>query len=1343
MKRITDFLIKRRFVILIVMLVLTAVSGVLAVRVPINRDRTKYLSDDSNMKQGISIMESAFPEAAEKASIRVMFDNLTTEQIVDVKAKLEAIPNVSSVTYEANNNDYNKDNHTLFVVNSKYDYNTEEEAAIEAALESGFPKFTMTFQNNDIPTTEVPIWLILVALTLAVIILVIMSPSWLDPMLFLITIGIAVVINFGTNIILPYIDEMTATVGPVLQLVLSMDYSVILMNRYRQEKQLHDDKVEAMKAALAGSLSSIASSSLTTVVGLLALVFLSFKLGPELGIVLSKGVFISMLCVFTILPALILATDKWLEKAKKRSLHIPVGRLASFSHKARYIMPAVFAVLLVGSMILQNSTHIVFTEGSEDSLAEIFPKENTVAVIYPTENEEKTGQIISELEKDERISSILGYSNTLGKEMNAEEMRDAIGKLSDGVKLDEDVVRMLYFIYQDGELPKLSVGNFLNFISDSVLPNETLSEYIDDTLRDNIGYLKKLSDKDRLTTEMTAKEMADFFGLKEEDTKNLYLYYSIQNGVSDSGTMTLPGFVDYVLNTVAKDETYGAMFDSESLSSLRHLQTYTDIDSVQKNRTASELASVLDIDEGTVKTVFMLHNTGDISGKTMRISDFSAFLCDHMLKDAIFSGSFDETAKAQAQTMNSLIRLAVSGQSLSSDRMAEALGMEEERISGLYYLYFSTDNAFRQEVSEKKMSVADFLVLMKANASAEQAAQLAQMEQLINLALSDQELDAAAMVSATGMTEDAVTGIYMMNSKDTMSLSEFLNSALQLSPDDPGLQQMNNIVQLTASGMAMDADTLASVFGIETAQVHQLFGLALSRQKTVPLADFTDFLVHSVLTNDAYAGNFTEQQAAQLQQMNQIVQLAVSETQLDASALAQIFGMDEALIKTVVRLYYGADISNKTMSLKSFTDFILSDPLIKSRMDSESLSRLRFLQSIIHASVNKTKFTSKELASLLGMDASQTEQLYILHMSDPASQKLTPQSFVAFAAENILDNEDFADYFDRQAVDELRLGHTLIEAVVSGKEYSAVEMSDLFTSMTQEVSENEIEVMYLYYGGLNDTDSETRLTIPQLLAFLTDDMLNDKRFTDFFDENTKAEIRSSESEMKSATSQMSGETYSRLVLTSDYPYESPETEEYITKVKSLCENNLGEYYLVGNSVMVSEMSETFDREYIMITLITAVAIFLVVLLAFHKPILPLILTLVVQCGVFITVTIIGAYSGSVYYLALLIVQSILMGATIDYGIVFCNFYRESRKKMDGKESLKAAYKGSIQTIMTSGSILVLVLACLGIFTSSPMISEVCVTLSIGALVAILLILFVLPGLVICCDKLIHKEKRQF
>lgn len=530
---------------------------------------------------------------------------------------------------------------------------------------------------------------------------------------------------------------------------------------------------------------------------------------------------------------------------------------------------------------------------------------------------------------------------------------------------------------------------------------------------------------------------------------------------------------------------------------------------------------------------------------------------------------------------------------------------------------------------------------------------------------------------------------------------------------------------------------------METAQAYQLFALVRAGQKTAALADFTDFLVRSVLSSEAYAASFTAAQAAQLQQLNAVAQLAASGAPLDAGAVARTFGMDNGMTETVFRLYFGADISGKTMSLKTFADFLLSDPWMSSMMDRTSLGQLRQMQSVIHAAAEETAFTSAELADFLGMEAAQTEQLYTLYLSaHGAVWKLSPRTLVAFAATELLSGyRDLAGYFDEQTAANLMRAHALIEAVVSGKAYSCSEMTALLASLTDGVSENGIEILYLYYGALNGAAPDRKMTIQQLFSYLSEELVSDARFEAYFDEQTKSGIRKSEAELNEALAQMKGNGYARLVITSDYPDESEETKAYIAAVKALCEENLSEYYLIGNSVMVSEMDEAFDREYLMITLITAAAIFLVVLFTFRNLIMPLILTLIVQCGVFITVAIIGAYSGAMYYLALLIVQSILMGATIDYGIVFCNFYRENRRTADVTGALRAAYEGSIHTVMTSGSILVLVLAALGIFASSSMISEVCVTLSIGVFIAILLILFVLPGMVACCDKLISRRKK--
>jgi predicted RND superfamily exporter protein len=170
--------------------------------------------------------------------------------------------------------------------------------------------------------------------------------------------------------------------------------------------------------------------------------------------------------------------------------------------------------------------------------------------------------------------------------------------------------------------------------------------------------------------------------------------------------------------------------------------------------------------------------------------------------------------------------------------------------------------------------------------------------------------------------------------------------------------------------------------------------------------------------------------------------------------------------------------------------------------------------------------------------------------------------------------------------------------------------------------------------------------------------------------------------------------------------------------------------------MVYEMKAGFSSQMLLLILLTAASIFLVVLLSFRRIAVPLILVLLVQCGVYITIAASGLMGYSIYFQAMLVVQCILMGATIDYGILFTNYYREARTAMRREASLTAAYEGSIHTVLTSGLIMILVTGVIGMSGADPTVCQICQTISIGALSAVLLILFVLPGLLATFDRFV-------
>lgn len=1073
LKKIAGFIVDKRKLLLIAAVVICVISAVLLTQVEVNDDMTKYLADDSPMKIGLDIMNEEFPAAPTVQSVRVMFENLPEGEWATVLERLEKMEFVSSVTYDENSKYHNKDGYTLYVLNTDYAYDSEEFAAIETALEEGVSGYDYQWRSNEIAAMpDLPIWILLAAVGILLIILFVMCGSWIEPLLFLGVIGVAVLINMGTNIVLGSVSTITFSIASILQLVLSMDYSIILINRYRQEKQKSRDNIKAMKKAIRRAFPSIASSAMTTVVGLLALVFMSFKIGMDLGIVLAKGVAVSMLCVVTILPGIILACDKLIVKTSKKELHIPTGGAGRLSYRLRHIIAGVFVVLFVGSYILQGMTGIVYTLADEDPIADVFPTESQLVVVYETKDEAMISELAAEVEKDENVVSVMGYSTMLNRPYTSDKLLTAVSAMAGDVPLDESVIKMLYYdYYTGGETGKITVGDFLKFVSENVVGNELFASYIDaDKMGDSLDMIGNFTDAKALTTPMNSRKISEFFGMPEKDIRDLYLLYFTTNGGVDTGTMSVPVFADFVLNEVSQNKTYSAFFDEETKAQLSSLSMFTKPEELTKPVTYTQIA--------------------------------------------------------------------------------EFLGQDEETARMLFAYYHAFENGR-------------------------------------------------------------------------------LNTIRLLS-------MMNEINAETAKDYKLSVQTVVNF---------------LSDNKE-SLGDMMD-----------------EAQAAQI-----------------------------ATAKTMV-----------------------------------------------NACVEGTQYKPGELAALTGMEKSQAQQLYLLYVSshgDTSSWKMSVEQFIAFLNSDVLTNPDYASMIDGETASLLTSAKTLVSAVISGKEYSAAEMSDMLGGMSDMLIPEMMELAYIFKAGIDSSDPEWTMSIEQMFNHLVNDMVKDPRFDAVIDTSTRDMLSSAQTQLSDGKLQLVSPDYSRMIINNVYPDESEETTAFIENLHAtLGESLSGEYYLVGNSAMNYEMQQTFDKELLFITALTIIAIFIVVAITFRSLVVPAVLVLLVQCGVYITVAFLGLQGSTIYYLALLIVECILMGSTIDYGILFTNYYRESRRKMPKKESLEAAYAGSIHTIMTSGLIMILVTAIVGKFFENPTIGQICTTISIGSFSAVLLILVVLPGMLGSLDRFVAGKDR--
>ena len=1226
MKTISDFIVRKRALVLAATTVLVVVCALFIPRVETNADMTKYLPDSSPMKQGMALMEEEFPDSATTQTIRVMFDGLTPAQNEEVKGKLEAIPHVDSVDYQPDSPDHNKDGYSLFVLGTPCEYGTPEELSIEEALDTGFSSYDMQWMTDNPEFEELPAWAIPLALAILLVVLLAMSSSWIEPFLFLASTGFAVIANMGTNIVLGSVSNITASIAAILQLILSMDYAIILMNRYRQEREHTPDKAEAMKRAWTNAFSSIASSSTTTVLGLLAMVFMSLKIGADLGFVLAKGVLLSMLCTLTILPGLILIFDKPIAKTAKKTPRLRMDRIGAFSYRARKATVVLFAVLFAGTSLLQSQMGIVTSIAKEDPIADVFAPANPVVLLYDNDDEASIAELSSLLEDDPDVASVASYATTLGKPLTAAEMTDAVKDLADqgssslGLDASRDIDPLLIdLLYYDrlaqGTLHPIPVGEFLGFLSADVARNETLSGHLDEETCAKLEQLAKFSDPGTLAQPMDAEGLAQFLGMGAYDVEKLMVLYYAQVGGVDPGVMTLPTFASFVAGEVATDEAYASLIDQNAAAQLGALATFNDVGAMTAPRSAAEIAGLAGMDVQAVELLFTYYyaQTPGYEPDGATLPAFAQFLANDVAAQPAFAGYLDEATRARLSMLTLFANPELTQKQMGSAELAGVLGMDEAMVVHIVDLYHSKHGIGGSTLS---------------------------LEQLVGFLLAG----------------DAENG--------------GIASAL----DEATLQQLETARTIMA----------ASSSGAE-------FGYA---------------------------------------------------------ELAGFLGMDEASAKLLCtyRTALHGDASSWKLSMQAFVNFLMADSgRLQGALDARSLQQLSLAQALINGSVAGTAYTPAQLSGLLGIGESQLNALYLLYLSehgDTSAWRLSVQEALRFLASAATSDPAIASRAGLGAAD-LQAASTLVDAVVSEKPHTVEELSLVLANAGQPLDDGSLELLYLYHASQHHRDPSWTLTVDQLFRHLSGNMASDPRFQALFDDGLRADLAALQRDIDEAVAQLKGIDRSLMMISTTLPVESPETTAFLERLAAqLDQRTDGAYYLMGTSVMGYEVLNSFADEMLFITLLTACVIFLVVALTFRSLVVPAILVAIVQCGIYLVFSILALQGGGTYYLALLILQCILMGATIDYGILFTTYYREKRGILDVKEALIAAYNGSIHTIATSGLIMILMTAVVGSLYPDPAMQQICLTLSQGFLCAIALILVVLPGMLALLDRFVSRRGKR-
>ena len=455
---VASFIVDKRKAILLLFLFAAAYCVYGATLTKVNQDITKYLPEESETRIGLTTMEEEFTTFGMAS---VMIANVTYEQALQVVDIVEAVPGVSSVVLD-NSKDYYNGTNALLTVNvdgiDGEPENIETMNRVKEALTGYDYYISTTIGANEAQLEQIQndISIIMVlAVVIIILVLILASSSYMAVPVLMMTFGIAAILNMGTNYLLGEISSVTDSIAVVLQLALAIDYAIILLDRFLEEKH-HMDSENALKQALSKAIPEISSSSLTTVSGMLAMCFMQFRIGYDMGIVLIKAILLSMASVFFFMPGLLMTFDKLIDKTTHKSLVPNVSFVGKFANKTKYIIPPIFLVVVILAFFVSNNCLYVYdmnnVESAKKSQSKIatekieaaFGKSNQLVVMVPSGDYEREAKVLEELEELDYVKSAVGLAN--------QELADGItltGKLtprefSELTDLDMEVVQFLY-----------------------------------------------------------------------------------------------------------------------------------------------------------------------------------------------------------------------------------------------------------------------------------------------------------------------------------------------------------------------------------------------------------------------------------------------------------------------------------------------------------------------------------------------------------------------------------------------------------------------------------------------------------------------------------------------------------------------------------------------------------------------------------------------------------------------------------------------------------------------------------------------------------------------------------
>lgn len=441
-ERFFRFVVNQRKAIVAIFVVAALVGLVLGQMVRVNYDMNDYLPAETESTVALNVMEDEFGGNVPNA--RVMVENVSLAQALDYKNQIAAVDGVSEVAWlddvislstplemvdQKTVETYYKNNTALFSVTIEEDYIQQAVNDIRTIIGddnamTGSAVSTAVATESTI--SEIAI-ITVCAVLFVLLILALTSSSWLEPLLILVGLGIAIAINRGTNLIFGEISFVTNAAGAILQIAIALDFSVFLLRRYEEFRKVYPSAADAMVAALCKMSTTITASGCTVIIGFLALCVMQFRIGPDLGYALAKGIIISLITVFMFTPGLFVLCDKWLLKTHHRSFVPSLSKFGKLVQRVCVPLACVFVLLPVPAFLASTSDSINYYYGSSEifgtgtqygddthKIENTFGKSDTYVLLVPKGDTAQEAALSKALKEVPEVTSIISFVDTAG-----------------------------------------------------------------------------------------------------------------------------------------------------------------------------------------------------------------------------------------------------------------------------------------------------------------------------------------------------------------------------------------------------------------------------------------------------------------------------------------------------------------------------------------------------------------------------------------------------------------------------------------------------------------------------------------------------------------------------------------------------------------------------------------------------------------------------------------------------------------------------------------------------------------------------------------------------------------